>query len=120
MLRPLSFRTMSALLTGAFTLAACSDAPTTLKSASTRPAFDITNRQPELGQFIICADGATATFTVALTPVGGAPVMTAPSPVTIPAGTCQVVHSNTLGAGQFERVTVTQTSPAVAGSVTCS
>ncbi len=120
MLRSLPLRTMSALLTGAFVLAACSEAPTAMSSASGRPAFDVTNRQPELGQFIICADGATATFSITLTPVGGAPTLSNPANVTIPAGTCQVVHTNTLGAGQFERVTVTQISPATAGGVTCS
>ncbi len=117
MLRALSFRTMSALLTGAVALAACSEAPTSFKSAANRPSFSV-NRIAEVGEFEVCADGLTATFSVVAVPTaGGATITTTP---TITGGTCQIVHTNSLDAGSFYDVTVTQTSPATPTSMTCT
>ncbi len=126
MVRLFPARTTAALMLGALSLAACSDAPTALRSSASAPLLheagtptSVADRAPDVGEFEVCADGLTATFTVVATPLGfaGAPITTNP---TIAAGTCQIVHTNSLDNGRFYDVTVTQTNPATPTSLVCS
>lgn len=97
-------------------LAACKDTPTSPSYLASRPSFAVNDGVPNVGEFEVCKAGASGTFNVTYSPVGGAEPMAA-AQYTLAAGQCVLVLSTNAGSGTGYNVAVTETTTPLSISV---